>query len=385
MAKYDVERACGHEETVVLFGKTKDREWRLEREAEKLCYECWQKQLKEEHEKENQEAAEAAKEMNLPELQGTEKQIAWAETIRQSMINQIEEFIYKNVKPEHRNNPKLRESVEHIKSKTEARWWIDNRSLDYTSKISDLLEKAAKEVKEKQIEPFAEVIKEAKVEATIRPKEPKTETVAEIRLLENAFEIYFPEKREDFREIVKAQLKMKWNNGRWSRRLDSKSGTAADRTTEAGHVLLAAGFSIRIFDQEIREKAIKGEYEIEATRWLMARTSGEYKGWFSLSWDRNEDFYKVARKIAGSKYSRPDVVVPSEQFEQVLDFANMYNFKLSPGAERVVESARKAKEDALIVNVDAPKRSKTSKPSDKPPTLEVPVEVEVDETLRDKD
>ena len=391
MAKYEVERACGHTETVVLFGKTRDREWRLARETEKLCYECWQKELKEEREKENQEAAEAAKEMYLPELTGTEKQIAWAETIRQKMLADIDEFIFRNVNKEQRNAPKLREAIEHIKSKTEARWWIDNRNTKYISDFEKLIVKAAEDVEAQYHEPAPEVVAESKAEATVRPEEPKTETVAEIRLtkalppLDDVLEISFPEKRDDFREIAKTQLKMKWNDGCWRRALNSKNGAATDRAAEAGHILLAAGFSIRIYDEQARQRAITGDYDPEATRWVMARVKGDYEGWFSLDWDRNEDFYKVARKIAGSKYHRPNVVVPPEQFEQVLDFADMYDFKLSPGAEGLVKAARRAKEQAFIVKVDAPERTKTAKPSDKPPVLEVPEEVNIDEALRDKE
>lgn len=109
MAKYTVTRACGHEEVVVLFGKIKNRDWRLENvEPSKLCYECYQVELAKRREEENREAAETAKEMQLPELTGSEKQIAWAETIRQKMLADIDEFIYTRVKEDVRNDPQLR-------------------------------------------------------------------------------------------------------------------------------------------------------------------------------------------------------------------------------------------------------------------------------------
>ena len=88
MAKYTVTRACGHDEVVVLFGKGRDREWRLENvEPSKLCTECYQVELARQREKENQEAAEAAKEMSLPELTGSEKQVTWAETLRLTFLD----------------------------------------------------------------------------------------------------------------------------------------------------------------------------------------------------------------------------------------------------------------------------------------------------------
>lgn len=388
MAKYDVERSCGHVETVSLFGKVRDREWRLENiESQKLCYDCWQKQLAEEREKENKEAAEAAQEMNLPPITGSEKQIAWAETIRQKMLITIDDYIYTSVKKEMRNDPSLREAVEHIKNnKTEARWWIDNRYVNEPYKASTLIKTILKEIKEKQLQPPDEVIIEAKIESTVRPENPVTETVAEIRVIETTLEIGFPEKRDDFRELVKSKLKMRWNGRCWNRKIVFKNGDVNDRAAEAGHLLLAEGFSIRVYDEQIRQNAINGKYEPEITRWIMARVKGKYKGWFSLSWDRDEDFYKVARRVAGSKYDRPNVVLPPEQFEQMLDFAQMYDFKLSPGALELVEATKDAKEKMLVVKVDKPKeKTESITPDNKPPVLETPKEVGIDETLRDDD
>lgn len=149
MAKYTVTRACGHNETVVLYGKSRDREWRLEQvEPSKLCYECYQKQLAEQREKENREAAEAARAMNLPQLTGTEKQVAWAETIRQKMLADIDKFVYGRIKPEHRNDIRIKEPVRAIQAKTSASWWIDHRGetgcSSYTKRLLEAEHEALK-------------------------------------------------------------------------------------------------------------------------------------------------------------------------------------------------------------------------------------------------
>lgn len=379
MAKYSVTRACGHEETVVLFGKIKNREWRLENvEPQKLCSECYHAELKRRHEEENREAAEAAREMGLPSLTGTEKQVAWAESIRQQLLADIDEFIYRQVKAEHRNDPKLLEAVEKIRSKTEARWWIDHRGMNMAWELRHLLEEAAKEVKEEKLQPPPEVVAEARVEATIRPEEPVTETVAEIRALDDAVEIDFPERRDDFWEIVKKQLKMEWTGKFWRRKLNNKNGTPIDRVAEAGHRLLAAGFPIRIYDAELRRKAVAGEYESECTRWIAVRIKGDYIGWFAISWDRDrEDFYKVARAIGGSRWDKPSVVVPPEKFEEVLDFAQMYGFKLSDDARELAEAARVAKEKTLVAKVEPPSEQAKAVVDRKPPILEVPQKVDI--------
>ena len=65
MSKYTITHACGHEETVQLYGPTKDRDRKAAWMEEQDCPECRAKAR-----------AEAAKAKGLTE--GTDKQIAWA-------------------------------------------------------------------------------------------------------------------------------------------------------------------------------------------------------------------------------------------------------------------------------------------------------------------
>lgn len=383
MAKYDVIRACGHSEVVNLIGPSKQRDWRLDNvEPYKLCYECYHVELQRRREEANREAAEAAKESGLPALTGTEKQIAWAETLRMQMIALVEEAVYTRVKEEQRWDIRLLEAIEAVKAKTDARWWIDHR---HSLSTPELIVLIGREMQAQKIEALAaprEVVVDALIEATIRPENPITETVAEIRANENSVEIIFPEKRDDFRELVKHTLHMKWE-GKWERKLISRNGTPEDRAAEAGHRLLAAGFPIRIFDAEIREKAISGTYEPECTRWVLARTGGEYDGWLAIMWDREDDYYKAARRLPGSRYSSPVVVVRPEHYEEVLDFARRYGFKVSANAQKVIDAAREIRERSIIPHIDAPEELEHVTVSGKPPVLDVPSEVQIADEFKD--
>jgi hypothetical protein len=382
MAKYTVTRACGHDEIINLIGKQCD--WRLENvEPSKLCYECYQKQLAEQHEKENREAAEVAKEMNLPELTGSEKQVAWAETIRQQMLAGIDNFVYHYIKDEHRNDLKIQEPIQSIRAKTSASWWIDHRGdTKSPSYVKRLLEAEYGALKKEQAQAPKNIVDTAKIEATVRPENPKTETIAEISALENAIKISFPEKRDDFREIVKG-MGFKWDNGHWRRKLFIKNGTPADRAAEAGHKLLAAGFIIRIYDEDIRARAISGEYEQECTSWVQLRTGEKYTGWLAINWSRKDDFYRAAKRIAGARYSKPSVVVPVENYEEVLDFAQMYGFRVSQAAQEAIDMARQVKEASLTAKIEPPKEPGRVVAGDKPPVLEVPVEVGIADEFKD--
>lgn len=388
MAQYVVTRICGHEETVALFGKHRDREWRLSAvEPQKLCHECWQKEVEKKRAEETRLAAEEAKESGLPAMVGTEKQVAWAERIRLQMLGGMEELITR-AQNQREAMAKLGLSAENIdaamkaiQQKTSASWWIDHRDAG-AYELAKILQKELDAVLAAESAPPEDVIADAGAEVTVRPEKPVTETAAEIRAVGDMIEVIFPEKRDDFRELVKEKLKMEWA-GKWVRKLIKKNGAPADRAAEAGYRLLAAGFVVRIFDEEIRRKAIAGEYKPEYTRWVQLRTEGGYKGWFAINWGRDEDFYKAAKKISGAMYSKPSVIVPPANFEEVLDFAQMYGFKVSDMAQEAAETARRAKEATLTVKVSPPLEQPKVIATSKPLKLEVPAEVVIADEFKD--
>jgi hypothetical protein len=381
MAKYSVTRSCGHSEVVELFGREKERQWRLQNvETQKLCRECYRAQLN----AKNAEAAREAEEMGLPALTGTEKQVSWAEKIRLDAYNRFMKLAEESEEPPVR----ALEIMDHLlKTRSKASWWIDHRSIASSDQLLiEILRTLVLEVDKAKREAEPSAIN-LKAEATVRPTSPVTETVAEIRPTEAAVEISFPEWREDFRGIVKLQLRMGWcDKARcWRRKISYRTGSAADRAAEAGHLLLAAGIPIRIYDPEIRQKAIDGDYERECRRWVVAMISGKYKEWFGISWEREDDFYQAARKLPSSRWHNPFVVVPAEHFDAILDFAEQYGFQLSPGAQKLLAQAQEARENALIADVTAPERPRSVVTTEKPPKLEAPEVVEIDETLRDDD
>lgn len=384
MAKYTVTRSCGHEEVVALIGKINDREWRLENvESSKLCSECYQIDLQRRREEANREAAEAAKDNNLPALTGTEKQIPWAETIRQRILADIDALIYAGAKRNGRNELAIQESYQAIRNKTTAHWWIDRRYLKGEFELEELLSKeyealivnqAAAPPKESAVDTLAE--------STVRPENPITETVAEVRILDDILEIRFPEKRDSFREIVKSEFKMVWFDG-WKRRINIKNGTIEDRAAEAGNRLLHAGFPIRIFDAEIREKAINADYKPECTRWVQARTEGKYAGWLVVSWARDEDLYRRAKAITGAKYDKPNVIVSPEHFAEVLDFVEMYKFEISDKAMAIIKAAEDVRDNTIVAIASEPKEKEYAAITDKPPVLDIPTEVDVADEFKD--
>lgn len=212
-------------------------------------------------------------------------------------------------------------------------------------------------------------------EIIIRPLHPVTNTIARIGQRPGAVFIIFPEKRDDFREVVR-QFDYVWDGEAWAKTV---SGNVPNVAAEIGHRLLAAGFWIAPPTGKVRDLIIEESFEPEHKRKVMVRATGKYKGWFTLWWARSEDCYEASRKITGSRYDKPVVVVPPEFYDQVEDFAERYKFYITPAAIRAIEEAKSAINSALLLQVDLPEFQ-----DDTQPGLEAPTGM-IDDDLADYD
>lgn len=93
MAKYTAKFACGHEEVINLYGKNAERERKIAYYQEQgKCSECYKAEKKAERE------TGFSKIEDMPESQGTEKQVAWANDIRNKMATEVVEYIESKTK-----------------------------------------------------------------------------------------------------------------------------------------------------------------------------------------------------------------------------------------------------------------------------------------------
>lgn len=378
MAKaYVTCQECG---AVVTVGTSKNRR-DADRYAEYLesqgylCEDCLAKQ----REEENSKAAAENSAAGLPELTGTEKQIAWAETIRAALIPRIREELIRLTKGAEYSDDvveKLRtETMRRVEAQTDASWWIDNRA-SATEVVFAIGGKVQEEFERGDHTPEAD---EAKQEATIRPETEITEVVAEISATGSAITIRLPEKIEPFRELVKLSLGYRWDPKAmvWSRKIDKFSGPIKHRMAEAANKILAIGVPVRVFDLEVRDMALQATFQPEKERWLTRVTDGQYAGWIAIRWGREDGLYESARALPGSRYSRPSVVVPVDHYDALQDFADAHGFSVSEGAEEAMQAAKRAHDDAVIATpATAPSAS------DKPGAMPTP-SGDIDNDLRD--
>lgn len=135
MAKYTVTHSCGHDQEHQLYGPGRDRERKLAWLETTQCSDCWREQRDTDRDEASAVAASQAEDEGLPELSGSAKQIAWAETIRMAVIKDLDAFealVTENAKKAGKELPPdewelWRRAVDEIRGETAARWWIDNR------------------------------------------------------------------------------------------------------------------------------------------------------------------------------------------------------------------------------------------------------------------
>lgn len=396
MAKFDITFTCGHTDRVDIVGPMKDRQSKADWMSNLYCPACRESIRSEEKKAASDAAADLAVEQGLPDLKGSIKQVAYAVICRQEVLDMFRvaqdrvsekinrvKFTEEELETAEDFLKKLSDVSSFIKeTKTIASWWIDTRKeLAGMYAMEGFVKRLIYEIERTTTENTTTTMKKKEI-IVYRPEVPKTETLAVIRIAGDTVEVHFDERREDFRLFIKS-LQFKWEAGRWARNLIKRNGKAIDRAAEVAHHLISKGFIVSS-EEEVLQKAVLAEYEPEQTSWitLTREDHPDYPEWFYIVWDRKNDFYQAARRITGSKYLRPFVVVPPRYFELVQDFATTYGFMFTDAALRVAKSAAEEKQKEITVVVPTVNRPEHIQISGIPDQLEIP-KVEIDEEFRD--
>ncbi len=137
--------SCGHEDSVEVGGYSEEyRKQAALGKFDGLCPHCQQKKIEEEREREREEARKVAGELKLPELQGSEKQIKWALSIRNRAVEELKpsiDYAERLLEENPSNNlakayiSMAKDLINNPKSST----WIDYRQYDFGDMITRLL------------------------------------------------------------------------------------------------------------------------------------------------------------------------------------------------------------------------------------------------------
>jgi hypothetical protein len=191
----------------------------------------------------------------------------------------------------------------------------------------------------------------------IRPQKTVTETICRVDISNQWVRLLLPEKRDDFRDLVK-KFRYQWE-GSWCRQF-SQSVDICDRAAEICNELLIAGFCIQVANDKVKDRIIAQSFTPEQFKLISKCVSGAYSGQFSFAYPKSESdrWYKEINKLNGCRYADGVLYVPSEQFEEVEDFAECNDFGFSEGALSLISKAKALKESAIIFTPTRKQRKK---------------------------
>lgn len=341
--------SCGHKAHVTLYGNSEQQELKRQWCAEAgLCPDCYAEQMK----KDRAALVAMRKEQySLPDLEGSEKQIAWAEKIRNAGIDLLEQvtvvseeqiiadcptYVEQAIRE---RNDAIRRCLAMFADVNEARFYIDNRDRMYSPQW--LIRVC------KNYEAYCEINaprlkEEAQRDTTMMPQNLTHDDAAEVSVEFDCVRASYRQKDEDFRTIVK-KLRFAWDGERraWERKCSQFTGDAKERAAELVNALLHAGFAVMCSDDEVRRRAEEADFSPECRRWVVKSKDGGYV----IRWDRDDkDFYRAAMDLPGARYRRDEggIVVPAIRWREVVDFAYIHDFKLSAKAQAIADAARDA-------------------------------------------
>lgn len=302
-----------------------------------VCYEC---KKADEKEKMRQAMEEMEKDLELPKLEGSEKQVRWARELRYKFLKSLKTYRKKYEMV----------SLEDINSMVQAKFWIDHRNegtYDIARNISDEC---------KKVEYLnSDTAKEAISEMTMRPSIQEHEGTVEIKIVKNTVEAFF-KKDEDFRKIVKS-YGFVWDKDKtaWIKQCNEYTGTVYDRAAELINKLINKGFAVMCSNEDVKDKAIKADFIPETHKWVKHKKTS-----FVITWDRyKDDFYSKAKTLPGAEWNSSvrGMVIPNRNFREVLDFAEINHFSISKAAQQVIEVLEQCDERVVA---EAPKELEIS-------------------------
>ena len=327
MAKYTVTcESCGSDMTVNLIGKHTTRQWKLENYTWK-CDDCI--------EKERQEKLKIQLENDvknkLPELTGSEKQVKWAVTIRQTILDKIELHLKEESETE-----EFKQKLEIFKSQTSAKYLIDNRNNAHEAVMNMEIPKSNDEL-----------VKEYQEEEKHIIRKTESNEVVEISVKEHIISLKF--KRDDlFRKIAK-ENKYSWSydSSSWVRSIENLNGNVIDRVVEIATKLLNNDFNIRVDDINLKDLILEGEYEEEVTKWIYRKDDNSV---YIIHKPDSVNYYNEIKRLPGAIYKNYQISVPVKSYKEIIDFANEYDYKITKKASDLFDMMKEIELSPILSN-----------------------------------
>ena len=377
MAWESIKRSCGHTEDMQFYGPRKEREWKIARAECELCSACREKEIAEE----NAKSAKKASELGLPQLTGSDKQIAWAETIRMAAMPRLDSFFEEMdtnmaaIPAEKRaasqeNYDKFTALLSAARFVAKASWWIDRRE-DWArsglrTMISLLLEdkEVAAILKQQADTKTAEAAVVHEVATMVKPESVEDAPIADVVVERKdsapeagTLAARLIQKDDQFREVVRG-VGLRWDGDKrqWSMGVSEMSGPLTNRAAELIHALLAAGFAVRSMDDTAIAAAQAGSVEPEHKRWIARCRDGAR---IKIICEREDDANAAVRRVKSARWDRDEggYALPMSAAKDAEELARLLDFRFTALARKAVDDYR-AELAAATVVTPAPVASK---------------------------
>lgn len=236
MAKYTITHKCGCERTYNIIGKHTERDRKIEWLEGQDCPEC-------KREAEDEAAKAATEGMDLPELEGSVKQVAWANTIRAAFILQARE---------NEAITDVSKAITVLSAETSAKEFIDWRNMHVVDFLIHLCEKQreTKQAAERIEAPVPKKDEWGKIAINGQNVEYTTANGAKIKMPHNSehdgYSVWVSLKllrsgRHSYEYMLSVKADMtftlkKYGQGKWN-----KSEVIAEKTISADEMAAAFG------------------------------------------------------------------------------------------------------------------------------------------------
>lgn len=321
-----------------------------------------------------QELSAESQSHGLPELTGSAKQIVWADKIRKELLPHIDDALRQMHSFDDCANDEQKKilkyvdrAADNVRAIASASWWIDNRLYsDINGAISLLVKESCKLAKNdtaNMVKPAdtaeEDYTKRASEEReTIITPENQTEGTATVIVKTDANDLIasYPAYNEQFVSVCRG-YGMRYEPRTWKRHIVNTDGDIVDRAAELVNKLLRSGFAVKTSDAKVREMAVNATYTPARTRWIKrGKTDDE----FSVMVE-TEDQFNALKSVNGVRgwTLRDDkdyygkLFVPISRWAEIMDFADMHDYKFSPVAQEMVDEAIRRKAAAVKVSTPA--------------------------------
>jgi len=314
--------------------------------------------------------------MKLPALLGSERQVAWATSIRDARMYQAALLVdMGSVRGVSRQQ--AREYLKSLPITTSAHWWIETRNLPLKA---FMLVASEPRIHPPYVLPPApaEAARSALAESTLAPAKVHG-PVAEVSLAVAQVRVMLIEFDKDANSVLK-RSGFRWDDPAWVREVTDD--VAAHRAAEIAVRLLAHGCPVRIFDETLRQRATENDYEPEPPRRVEVSASENYARKFRLTWSLDKDARQcmwAARDLRGAKVFDDAAYVSASHFEDIEDFARRNGFAITPQAQALIDAERQK----LLGAVQVKARPKAG-PALPPKPVLAPITGDIDADLRDE-